>query len=70
MVGNFRLLPVSVGGLFEQNTTGLILAAAILMLFVAFRILTPDGGQIKSVWLSFVSYNFGRAARPAPVSRT
>ena len=55
------------GGLFEQNTTSLLIAAAHLVLFVAWHSLTPDGWQIESVWRS-ITYNFGRTGRLAPVS--
>jgi hypothetical protein len=71
MVRNFLLyfgLLFPFGALFEQNTTGLHLAAAHLVLFGASHILTPDGGRIKSEWRSIASYNFGRAGRLAPVS--
>ena len=57
----FGLCLCPFGGLFGQNNTSQLLAAAHLVLFVTSQILTPDGGRIKSVWRSITSYNFGRA---------
>ena len=56
------------GGFFEQKKTKLLLAAAYLVLFFERHILTPGGGQIRSVRRSIMSYNFGASGRLAPVS--